>query len=127
MLTFRARVRPTGEEGAGQWSLWKGPESPACPIQAGFFPAPDPSSGEAGDTCLLRVPASALSLWLLAHKKLPLYRALGKWEEARGIAQAQGLDSGADKRLAQSSHRWALLSGTGGPCLLCLDIGALTP
>lgn len=121
VLTFRVRVRPTGEEGAGQWSLWgKGPESPACPIQSPGSSQPRTRPpGEAEGHLPPESEASTLSLWLLAHRSCPYTGLWGSGKRPGGLPQARGLDSGADKRLAQSSHRWALLSaGTGGPCLL---------
>lgn len=76
-----------------------------------FFPAPDLSSrGSRGTLTSRESEASALSLWLLAHRSCPYTGLWGSGKRPGGLPQARGLDSRADKRLAQSSHRWALLS-----------------
>lgn len=129
-LTFRARVRSTGEEGAGQWSLWgKGLESPACPIQSPGSSQPQTCPpGEAEGPLppeSLKPPLSASGCW---HTEAALIPGFG--EVGRGQGDCPRLGGWT----AGLIRGW-LSPPTVGPCSLlgregpasCLDIGALTP
>lgn len=130
VLTFRARVRSTGEEGAGQWSLWgKGLESPACPIQSPGSSQPQTCPpGEAEGPLppeSLKPPLSASGCW---HTEAALIPGFGEVERGQGDCPRLG---GWTAGLIRG---W-LSPPTVGPCSLlgregpasCLDIGALTP
>ena len=129
-LTFRARVRSPGEEGAGQWSLWgKGLESPACPIQSPGSSQPQTCPpGEAEGPLppeSLKPPLSASGCW---HTEAALIPGFGEVERGQGDCPRL---RGWTARLIRG---W-LSPPTVGPCSLlgregpasCLDIGALTP
>lgn len=129
VLTFRARVRPTGEEGAGQWSLWARDQSPRrVPYRARVLPSPGPVlPGKPRDTCLLSLkpPLSASGCW---HTEAALIPGFG--EVGRGQGDCPRLGGWT----AGLIRGW-LRTPTVGPCSLlgregpasCLDIGALTP
>ena len=72
--------------------MGKGPESPACPIQSPGSSQPRTCPPGEAEGHLppesLKPPLSAL---VAGTQKLPLYQALGKWEEARGIAPGSGV------------------------------------
>lgn len=129
-LTFRARVRSTGEEGAGQWSLWgKGLESPACPIQSPGSSQPQTCPPGEAEGHLppesLKPPLSASGCW---HTEAALIPGFG--EVGRGQGDCPRLGGWT----AGLIRGW-LSPPTVGPCSLlgregpasCLDIGALTP
>ena len=130
VLTFRARVRSTGEEGAGQWSLWgKGLESPACPIQSPGSSQPQTCPPGEAEGHLppesLKPPLSASGCW---HTEAALIPGFGEVERGQGDCPRLG---GWTAGLIRG---W-LSPPTVGPCSLlgregpasCLDIGALTP
>ena len=130
VLTFRARVRSTGEEGAGQWSLWgKGLESPACPIQSPGSSQPQTCPPGEAEGHLppesLKPPLSASGCW---HTEAALIPGFG--EVGRGQGDCPRLEGWT----AGLIRGW-LSPPTVGPCSLlgregpasCLDIGALTP
>ena len=103
---------PLGKKGQDSGHYGQGTRVPSVShTEPTFFPAPDLSSrGSRGTLTSRESEASALSLWLLAHRSCPYTGLWGSGKRPGGLPQARGLDSRADKRLAQSSHRWALLS-----------------
>lgn len=98
-------------------------------IEPGFFPGRDLSSrGSRGSTYLLSLkPPLSLPLAVGAQKP-PLYRALGKWGEARRIAPGSGgWTAGLISGWISPPTLWpCTLLGLQGPAS-CLDIDAQTP
>ena len=130
VLTFRARVRHTGEEGGGQGSLWcTGPESLLVPIQSTGSSQPwTCPPGEAEGVLppeSLKPPLSASGYWRTEAALIPGFGEVGRGQEdcPRLGGWTVGLIRG-----------W-LSPPTLGPCTLlgrqgpasCLDIDVPTP
>ena len=133
LLTFRANFTHTGGERGrivAIMVLRTGLQG-VCHIGS-CFPQPWTSPSRAAEGALTSPESGASTLsasgcWVPEATLILGFWGSGKKPGRLPQAWARGRDSGADKRLAQSSHPWALLSaGTSGTCLLPY-VGAQTP